>query len=534
MRTSPLIAVSLAVLTACATEVKAPSASAVASLSVATGALALLDGSASSDPAGRALAYDWSFTARPAGSQAALNDPHLARPSFTPDVTGVYTLQLVVSNGVHPSAPVTVTVTAAACGAARPVAQLQVLAPAMAGPGAQVTVTRVPVASTVLVSGAASSDPDNGVGCAAGQALAYHWTLDAVPAGATATLNSASAVDPSFTVGVPGTYRLSLVVTDSTGLASAAATLSVTADPSFGAVLPGSGFTIATVNAGAAQAMSLPRGVAVDASGAIFVAQAGSARVTRHQAGGVSILAEGAYLTTALQDLALDTTQASPRLLATAGARVVAVDPVTGLQSLFADFSFNGGGQSFRGLAVGVTAMAAATATSRIAVADRGNSQVLLFDPATASLPVTTTAATTTVAFGAGLQAPWGVAMLPPAPGVTAASIFFAGSNGSGSILRNAAGATTTLLAGTGALVLDGARDLALSPCPTPRLLVAVGSGILAVDPATGAFQTLVTGLGAPAGLAFDVSGAQPSLLVTDDATAKQALYRIDGPFCSL
>ncbi len=539
MRTTPLLAAALALLTACATEVKAPTASAVTSLSVNTGAVVQLDGSASSDPAGRALAYGWAFTALPAGSRAALNDPALAKPSFNADVTGTYLLQLVVSNGVHQSAPVKVTVTAAACGAARPNAQVQLLAPEAAGPAAQLPAIRVPVGAAVVASAAASSDPDNLAPCSAGQALSYRWTLDVVPAGSTAALNSAGALAPTFTAGVPGTYVLGLVVTDSTGLSSTEAAVTVIADPSFGAVLPLAGFSIQTVNAGTAQAMNAPRGLAVDAAGVAYVAQSATPRrVTKHHAGAVSILAEGAYLGTALGDVALDTTGASPRLLVTSGARIVAVDPTTGAQSLYADLTFTGGGQNFQGIAVGLTATTAATNTLQIAVVDDNNDQILLFDPAAAALPLT--AAAGAVPFGPGTVAsPWGVAMISPTPGAAGTATWFTSSNGTGpngTIEKLAGGVTTTLLTSTasGSLDLRRARDLALSPCPTPKLFVANGNGVLVVDTATGAYKTLVTGLGTPAGLAFDTSGAAPALLVTDDSAAKNALYRIDGPFCSL
>lgn len=628
MRTSPLIAVTLAVLTACATEVKAPTASVVASLSVNTGAVAQLDGSASSDPAGRTLTYDWSFTAVPPGSTAALNDPSIAKPSFTPDVAGTYDVQLVVSNGVHPSPPakvtvtatlvrpiasaialvadvpagalvqlngqgssdpsglplsfawsftakppaslaalndpalampafradvpgvyvaqlvvsngvhqslpVAVTVTASTCGTVRPNAQVQLLAPEAAGPAAQVGAVRIPVGAVVSASGAASSDPDNLAPCSAGQTLSYRWTLDAIPAGSGATLNSATAVNPTFTAGVPGTYVLGLVVTDSAGLSSTEATLTVTADPSFGSVLPIAGFAIQTVNAGTAQAMNAPRGLAVDGAGVVYVAQSGNPRrVTRHQAGSVSILAESAYLGSALGDIALDTTAALPRLLVTSGARIVAVDPTSGLQSLFADFSFGGGGQTFQGITVGVTATTATTSTLQVAAVDDNNDQILLFDPATA-------AAAGTVPFGPGtVVSPWGVALLSPAAGTAGGSAtWFTTSHGTwpnGSIEKLAGGVTSALLSGTasGSLDLRRARDLALSPCPTPRLFVANGSGVLVVDTVSGAYETLVTGLGTPAGLAFDTSTSPPALLLTDDS-AKNALYRIDGPFCTL
>jgi PKD repeat protein len=538
MRTSPLIAVTLAVLTACATEVKAPTASVVASLSVNSGAVAQLDGSASSDPAGRTLTYDWSFTAVPPGSTAALNDPSIAKPSFTPDVAGTYVVQLVVSNGGHPSPPAKVTVTASTCGTARPNAQVQLLAPEALGPAAQLVAVRIPVSAVVSASGAASADPDNLAPCSAGQTLSYHWTLDAIPAGSGATLNSATAVNPTFTAGVPGTYVLGLVVTDSTGLSSTEATVTVTADPSFGSVLPIAGFAIKTVNAGTAQAMNAPRGLAVDGAGVVYVAQSGAPRrVTRHQAGGVSILAEGAYLgsfNSPLDDLALDTTGTSPRLLVTSGPRIVAVDPTTGLQSLFADFAFSARGEDFRGITVGVTATTIATSTVQVAAVDNGNDQILLFDPATG-------AAAGAVPFGPGTVVnPWGVAMISPAAGAAGSATWFTssnntGPNGNGTIEKLAAGVTSALLSGTasGSLALNRARDLALSPCPTPRLFVANGSGVLVVDTVSGAYKTLVTGLGTPAGLAFDTSTSPPALLVTDDS-AKNALYRLDGPFCTL
>lgn len=631
MRNSPLIAVALAVLTACATEVKAPTASVVASLSVNTGAVAQLDGSASSDPAGRTLAYDWSFTAVPAGSTAALNDPSIAKPSFTPDVAGTYVVQLVVSNGIHPSPPakvtvtatlvrpvasaialvanvpagalvqlngqgsndpsglplsfawsftakpagskaqlndptlampafpadvpgsytvqlvvsngvhqslpVTVIVTASTCGTLRPIAQVQLLAPEAAGPGLPPGASvRIPVGAVVSASGIASNDPDNLAPCNAGQTLTYRWTLDALATNSNATLNSATAVNPAFVANLPGTYRLGLVVTDSTGLSSAETTLTVNADPSFGSVLPIAGFSIQTLNAGSAQAMNAPRGLAVDGAGVVYVAQSGTPRrVTRHQAGGVSILAESAYLgsfNSQLDDLALDTTGTSPRLLVTSGPRIVAVDPTTGLQSLFADFAFSARGEDFRGIAVGITATTAATNTLQVAAVDNGNDQILLFDPATG-------AAAGAVPFGPGtVLSPWGVALISPAAGAVGSATWFTSSNGTGpngTIEKLAAAVTSALLSGTasGSLSLNRARDLVLSPCPTPRLFVANGSGVLVVDTASGAYKTLVTGLGTPAGLAFDTSTSPPALLVTDDST-KNALYRIDGPFCTL
>lgn len=71
------------------------------------------DGSASSDADGDAITYSWTLSASPAGSAAVLADATTATPSFTPDVPGTYTLQLVVNDGTDDSAPDELTVTAA-------------------------------------------------------------------------------------------------------------------------------------------------------------------------------------------------------------------------------------------------------------------------------------------------------------------------------------------------------------------------------------------------------------------------------------
>ncbi|MCC6145382.1 MAG: hypothetical protein IT368_16370 [Candidatus Hydrogenedentes bacterium] len=89
-----------------------PTADAGFDQSVNVGQRATLNGSRSFDPDGSALAFRWSFLSRPAGSAATLASATLPGPSFTPDVTGEYVVQLTVNDGTFDSDPDAVTVTA--------------------------------------------------------------------------------------------------------------------------------------------------------------------------------------------------------------------------------------------------------------------------------------------------------------------------------------------------------------------------------------------------------------------------------------
>lgn len=71
-----------------------------------------LDGSLSFDPDGLDLTFSWNIVSRPAGSAASLSDPNVVNPTLTPDVTGVYAVELVVNDGSADSDPDEVVITA--------------------------------------------------------------------------------------------------------------------------------------------------------------------------------------------------------------------------------------------------------------------------------------------------------------------------------------------------------------------------------------------------------------------------------------
>ena len=210
----------------------APVANAGPDQSGVNGQTITLDGSGSSDVDLDPLTYSWSFASVPTGSTAALANATTVSPSFVIDVTGTYSVQLIVNDGTINSAPDTVVVTTTN---SAPVAD--------AGPNQTVLVNDL-----VTLDGSGSSDADN-------DPITYSWSLTSVPTGSTASLIGATTIAPSFTVDLPGSYVAQLIVNDGT-VNSAPATVTIT-----------TGNTAPVANAGPDQTVALSSTVTLDGSG---------------------------------------------------------------------------------------------------------------------------------------------------------------------------------------------------------------------------------------------------------------------------
>jgi len=88
-----------------------PVADAGTDITAFIGDTATLTGQSSYDVDRDALTYSWSLVTTPAGSTASLDNAAVAQPSFSPDVVGLYSAQLIVNDGEYNSLPDTVQIT---------------------------------------------------------------------------------------------------------------------------------------------------------------------------------------------------------------------------------------------------------------------------------------------------------------------------------------------------------------------------------------------------------------------------------------
>jgi len=153
----------------------------------------IADGSKSHDPAGRPLAYEFRFTARPEGSRAQIiAQGDQAR--FIPDRGGTYEVGLRVRNDTTWSEEVRRSIQVQPPRNKPPVAE--------AGEEMTVEVGRV-----ANLDGSKSSDPN-------GDALTYEWTFLETPEGSEAVIEDANQAKARFVPDLEGDYLVQLRVFD--------------------------------------------------------------------------------------------------------------------------------------------------------------------------------------------------------------------------------------------------------------------------------------------------------------------------------
>jgi hypothetical protein len=272
----------------------APVADAGTAQNVLTGTTVTLDGSKSSDANRDLLNYAWTFSSKPAGSNAVLTNSTSANPTFTSDISGSYVASLIVNDGKLNSTAVSVTVTAAVANVA-PVANAGVA-------------QSVNIGTTVTLDGSKSSDANSDL-------IAYAWMFTSKPSGSNASITNPTTAKPTFTADIAGVYVASLSVNDGK-LSSNAATVSITAAVSGTAVFSGDvcasgGIAFDTYDRVyfsckelgvivrrnldksppfdevIADGLSAPLGLAVALDGTIYVAESGSHRIRRISPTGV-------------------------------------------------------------------------------------------------------------------------------------------------------------------------------------------------------------------------------------------------------
>jgi len=160
---------------------------------VSTGSTVALNGTLSSDADADLLTYKWAIVSKPLNSFATISGPASSKPIFVADVTGVYKVSLVVSDGEADSTPSLISITAV----------MTNVAPVAVTGNSQSVVT----GTFVFLNGGNSSDPN-------GDPITYLWSLDSRPSGSIATMFLSTTSAAYFKADLAGSYVASLTVTD--------------------------------------------------------------------------------------------------------------------------------------------------------------------------------------------------------------------------------------------------------------------------------------------------------------------------------
>jgi hypothetical protein len=164
------------------------------------------------------LFLSWRLAGAPVGSLAELGRTDTLTTLFTPDLAGIYTLELMASDSTGATSFTSFAVTVRSCGGNAPLVQSVSSSPAS------------PTVGTPVALAAVTTDVDTAFECALTDPTTLRWSFIAMPSGSAAPLLGPEMAAPSFVPDRAGTYVVSVVATDSTGL-QGAGTVTVTVSP---------------------------------------------------------------------------------------------------------------------------------------------------------------------------------------------------------------------------------------------------------------------------------------------------------------
>ncbi|WP_431048386.1 PKD domain-containing protein [Roseateles sp. L2-2] len=193
-----------------------PAADGAAGLAATLGGLVRLDSGSSTDPDGDPLSQEWSLVAKPTGSQVTLTDTQARALQFRPDVMGVYTVALKLSDGRGGATTQQVSINVDN----RAPSGNVVVTPVFTAVPTEQPQQSMSIGGTALFDAAQSSDPD-------GHPVSIRFELTSRPDGSAARL-TVDGKQARLEADLGGLYRVKVIGSD--GRASFETTYPILAD----------------------------------------------------------------------------------------------------------------------------------------------------------------------------------------------------------------------------------------------------------------------------------------------------------------